>query len=117
MTCMIEVNGMRLHGHHGVMEQERTVGNEFEVTAHLSVEVPPSGTDDIALTVSYADIAEIIKEVMAEPCNLLETVAGRIRTRLTERWPGATGGMVRVAKLTPPIPGTQMADAAVRLEW
>ena len=64
----------------------------------------------------YAEIAEIIKEVMAVPSCLLEHVTHRLRTKLLERFPMVTGGEIKVAKLTPPITA-QMESATVTLSW
>ena len=40
MTTTIEVNALRVYAHHGVMPQERAVGNEFEVTVHVKYPEP-----------------------------------------------------------------------------
>lgn len=95
--------------------QERVVGNEFEVT--VSVEIPPVYTDDLSATVSYADIAAIVGEEMAEPSDLIEHVAVRIRAAIMERLPAVIGGGVTVVKHKPPIPGVQLASASVTLRW
>ena len=38
MTTRISLNRLRFHAFHGVMEQERRVGNDFEVS--LTVDYP-----------------------------------------------------------------------------
>lgn len=115
MELTIEINRMSLYARHGVMAQERAVGNTFEVTAHLRY--PLAESDDIALTLNYAEAAEVIKKVMAEPAELLETVVKRLKEALLTRFPSITGGMVKVAKLAPPIPGFEAESVAVKLVW
>ena len=117
MTGTVEINGLRLTAHHGVLPQERTVGNLFEVTVHLRY--PMEGAmrhDDLSETLNYAEAVGIIRSEMETPSQLLENVVWRIREALLARFPRIGGGMIRLAKLTPPIPA-EMADVAVRVEW
>lgn len=111
----ITVDALRFYARHGVGAQERAVGNDFEVS--VEIEIPPVYTDELTDTVSYADIVDIVKTEMAQPSKLIEHVAARIRDALLRRFPTIRSGRVRVAKLTPPIPGAQMASAAVTLAW
>lgn len=118
MTMTVEIRSMRIHAFHGLMPQERKVGNMFEVSASLSYRVPDdaTGCDDIHTTVCYATMAGIIKTEMAKPRDLLETVAISIRRALTGQWPHTVAGSVTIVKLTPPI-AAQMQGAAVTLSW
>lgn len=98
----------RLHffARHGVMEQERTVGNEFEVSATLAYDASRAiDSDDVADAVSYADAVTIISREMSQPSALLEHVAGRIARALLDGLPALSGGTVTVTKQHPPIPG------------
>ena len=119
-TWTIEIDRMKVRANHGVFPQERIVGNDFEVS--LAIDVPAEEMDraamqdNSALTVSYADLAEIISGIMADPADLLETVALRIRNAINERFPQVMGGRIKVAKITPPVP-VVMARAAVELKW
>lgn len=113
----IEINGLRLYARHGVGEQERVVGNEFEVTLHLQCRVDRATvSDNVDDTVNYADVVETVRREMEIPSRLLEHVAARIRDAVSGRYPLVAGGMVRVAKLTPPIP-CQLSSVAVILYW
>lgn len=118
MKGTIEVNNLKVMAYHGVMEQERVVGNRFEVIVHIDCDFDDAARlDDVGLTVNYAEIVDIINDEMAKTSLLIETVARRIANRIAERWGNlVTGGMVRVAKLTPPIPG-QMDSVAVVYRW
>lgn len=113
----IEVNGLQLFAHHGVLPQERTVGNTFEVSVHLGYPVEAATeSDSIETTLNYAEVVELVKEVMATPSQLLERAAYRIYEAIIMRWPLVTDGTVTVKKLTPPIPA-QLRDVAITLEW
>ncbi|MDE7411926.1 MAG: dihydroneopterin aldolase [Paramuribaculum sp.] len=114
----VEVNAMRMRAYHGVMEQERTVGNTFEVTVHLMLPAEVDfAVDDLALTVNYAQVCDVIREVMAVPSALLEHVCHRMRRKLLEAFPQVSGGMIRLAKLAPPISGLQVDSVAVTLTF
>jgi len=128
---------MRFYAHHGVMAQERAVGNWFEVSVLLTYNLAdapvPAETDTLESTINYARVAEIVAREMAIPSQLLETVALRIRRALladaaagscadgapasvASGWPVIIAGSIRVAKLTPPL-GLPMAAAAATLRW
>lgn len=67
MTTKIEVNGLRMQGYHGVFAQETRVGNLFSYDVEVIVPwLDAAGSDDISLTVSYADIVDVVREVNAE---------------------------------------------------
>lgn len=105
MTANIEIDGLRLLAYHGVMPQERKVGNIFEVS--LSLEYPSAlqacDNDRLEDTLNYAEVVEIVKHVMAEPSDLIEHVAGRIHSALISKYPDIKSGTITVSKLAPPI--------------
>ncbi len=116
-TGVIEINKMRVHAKHGVSEQERISGNVFEVTVHLRYAIENAMMiDNITTTLDYAEVVEIIKNVMAHPSNLLEHVIGRLKGALMQRFPIIQGGTIRIAKLTPPI-SCEVASVAVSYRW
>lgn len=118
ISTRIQVEGLRLKGFHGVMEQEMRVGNVFSYD--VDVEVPwlnAADADDIQLTISYADIVATIKAVNAIPSRLLEHLAHRLYRTLIATYPTIVAGTVKVAKITPPIAGAQLEKAAVEISW
>lgn len=105
MKGSIYIDSMRLHAFHGVLEQERTVGNDYVVS--ISVEYPlqeSCETDNLNDTVNYATVAETIAEEMRTPSKLVEHVAGRIVRRLKKLFPGITMVKLNVKKVAPPMP-------------
>ncbi len=104
-TLSIQLSGCRFHSHHGVFPQERTVGNEFIVDATVVIPAERVNDDNIATSISYADLYEIIKKEMDEPRLLLETVAGRIVDRVLSKYPEIINGSVTICKPAPPISG------------
>lgn len=113
----IEINRLKIYAYHGVGEQERVVGNEFEVSVSLAYpSLNAAENDNIHMAINYADVIEIITEQMARPSALLENVAWRIRQAVTARYPEVTAGRVKVAKPTPPLP-CSLDEAAAVIEW
>lgn len=107
---------MRIHAYHGVMPQERQVGNDFVVA--LTVDYPfesAMSSDALEDTLSYADVSAVVGREMSVPSQLLEHVAGRIIGSLKQEFPKITGGKIRITKVKPPIAGDVVA--AVEVEW
>lgn len=102
----IKLEQVRLHGYHGVFEQERTVGAEFEIDIEAEISCKSCCSSDlIANTISYADIYETAKAEFDKPSDLLEHLVKRMSDAMLERWPSICSLTVKVTKLSPPIPG------------
>lgn len=112
----IELRDIHLYAHHGVMSQERSVGAWFVIDITLNMNDCRCADDDnIADTVSYADVYEIIRKEMAEPSNLLEHVCKRICDRIYSEFGQVDGISITLCKETPPMGGDRL-KAAVTLK-
>lgn len=113
----IELKQMKFYAYHGVMEQERKVGNNFLVDIGLETGAEQSViSDDLSDTISYADVFQIVQAEMQIPSKLLEHVCGRIISAIHERWETQVRSVdVRLAKLNPPF-GGDVKEAAVRIK-
>ena len=61
-TNKILVNGLRFWAHHGCMEEEAIVGQEYRVDVALWVNLAPSAeTDELSKTVDYEDVYRIVR--------------------------------------------------------
>ncbi len=115
MNSTVFINRLRLYARHGVMEQERRVGAEFEVSLRVQYNISRAmETDDVADTLSYADLSDLVHREMAVPSRLLEHVAGRIAHAVIQAWPEAEAVDVTLTKLNPPM-GADCAGAGVEL--
>lgn len=122
-SLTVGLEDVRFHGYHGVMAQERAVGNEFAVDLRVTVTLPPAAEglkaamrDDIEATVSYAGLYECVERQMRRPSALIEHVAARIVDDVASRWTAVGTVEVRIRKVAPPIPGCD-GSAAVTLRW
>lgn len=103
---VIRINGLKLRGRHGVFDQERRVGNEFEINIMMDVPMADAAAlgDDLELTVNYAEVVNIAKEEMRVPSSLIEAVAYRIANSIKARYGEKVAHcQVAVAKLAPPL--------------
>lgn len=117
MESFIELEKVRFFAYHGVMPQERIVGNHFEVNLLVKVDFQAAiEQDDLTNTISYADMYDVVKKEMMIPSDLIEHVAGRIMRALRKTWPAIAGIRLKVSKLNPPIPG-DVDRASVILNW
>jgi dihydroneopterin aldolase len=100
----IVIAGLRELGIHGVLPEEQTRPQPFEVDVELTVDLTTAGeTDALDDTVDYAAVAEAVSRVVkSERYQLLERLATRIAEvcRVDER---VTGVVVTVRKLHPPV--------------
>ena len=112
----IFLNDIKLHARHGVLPQEQSVGADFLVSVEAETEDNGAiDTDELTDTVSYADMADVVKQEMAIPSRLLEHAAGRIARRMLKQFPTLTCISVRLTKLAPPITGLECVGAGVEL--
>jgi len=101
----IFLTGMKFHAYHGVYPKERLEGGSFEVDLELELKTDLSKINDrIENTLDYAEIYQLVRNVMDLPVNLLEEVAFRIGRELN--------GIakidyyrIRVSKLQAPMDG------------
>ncbi|MEU2200922.1 2-amino-4-hydroxy-6-hydroxymethyldihydropteridine diphosphokinase [Isoptericola sp. NPDC019482] len=101
----IRLAGVTATGHHGVLAHERADGQVFsaDVVLHLDTRAAAS-SDDLGRTVSYADVAQDVHDVLAgSPADLVETVAERIAAVVLSH-AAVQAVDVRVHKPQAPIP-------------
>ena len=116
-TSNIFLNGLRIYAYHGVLEQESRVGQWFSVDISVGYDFSRAMlTDDVADTLSYADLLEIVRHEMAVPSQLLEHVASRIVQNVLKAFPQVNAIDLRLTKLNPPM-GASLDGAGVSLHW
>ena len=117
MNNYIFLSDVRFHAFHGVMPQERTVGADFAVSVRIGYDFSQAAhTDEVADTLSYADVFDILKEEMAVPSRLLEHVAGRMVNAIRQKFVKVESIDLTLTKLNPPM-GADCAGAGVEMHW
>lgn len=101
----VYIDNLRLHAYHGVLGQERVVGNDYVVRVRVGYPWMAAGdSDSLADTLSYADLAALVRREMSEPSKLLEHVARRIAKAVRREFPKATSLSLDIKKTAPPMP-------------
>lgn len=112
----IELRGIALHGHHGVLEWERREGQRFLVDVELDLlDETAAASDSIEDAVDYRGVVARVREISdARAYHLLEALAAALADALLTEL-GVEAVRVRVRKpdvvLDPPV-----EYAAVRVE-
>ena len=97
-TITIALEDMIFYAFHGVYAEEQTLGREFRVSVYLECHVIIDGDDRLSNTYNYEWIYEIVKEEMAIPRKLLETVAFHIAQKLRQKSNLLSSGEIRIYK-------------------
>lgn len=114
-STKIFLRQLRFHAFHGVLDQERRVGNDYVINVVAECDFAHAmQTDELEDTVSYADIYRVVKEDMAIPSKLLEHVAGRIGERLFNEFPSLQSLDISIMKVNPPF-GADCEGAGVEV--
>lgn len=99
----IHLHNIILRGYHGIYEEEKILGNDFELNItvrHSPVRLP---VRHLADTIDYISVYELVKEHMAIATPLLETLATGIAQEILAQFSLAEGVFISIRKLYPPV--------------
>lgn len=114
----LRLNGLKFRGLHGVFEEERISGNDFEIDIIIQASLQEAAiSDDLEKTIDYQRVFGAVKSVMEGPSKqLIEHLAFLIGERIVELTSANTKFSVTVKKLSPPLPGI-IQSSEVTLSW
>lgn len=103
----IIMQNMGFYGFHGVLEEEKTLGQKFFVDLEMNLDLSEAGrTDQVENTVSYADVYDDVKYfVESARYNLIEALAENICNMILAKYSQVMEVMVRVKKPEAPVRG------------
>jgi dihydroneopterin aldolase len=102
----IKLKNIRTFSYHGCLVEEGKIGSDYSVDLEVKTDLRKSCiTDDLADTVDYVLLNQIIVEEMAIRSDLLEHVAYRIIIRIFAEAPSVSRIKIGVSKINPPIGG------------
>ena len=103
-SSYICLDNLRFHAYHGVMPQERMVGNDYNVSLRIRYDISQAMvSDNVEDTLNYAEVFQLVSQEMAVPSSLIERVAGRIGDRLFRRFPTIEEIELKIMKINPPM--------------
>lgn len=103
---LIRVTRIAVFGRHGLLPEEAVLGQRFYISLEAHLDLREAGrTDDVAGTVSYADLTQIACAIATERrFNLIEALAEAIAAEILERFAPVEAIIVRVDKPSAPVP-------------
>jgi len=114
-SSYITLREVHFHAFHGVMPQERQVGGDFLVTLRVGYPLAAAmASDDVADTLDYAALYQLVAREMQQPSNLLEHVAGRIAKAIGKAFPQVSSIDLTLTKQNPPM-GADCEGASVEV--
>jgi dihydroneopterin aldolase len=103
---IIKVENIRVFAHHGCLKEETAIGSDYKVDIVVKADLSTSAkSDELKDTVDYVFLNKVVREEMAKPAKLLETVAKRILDRFFNEDDSISKATVSVSKINPPIGG------------
>lgn len=106
MTHAINIEGIKLYGYHGCLDEEAKIGGHYIVDVFMLTDFSEAiKTDNLEFTIDYCTIYEISKAEMAIRSKLIEYVCERIFKKIKSQFPLIKNLHVKVTKITPPMNG------------
>ena len=105
MGDRIELRGLRVTAVCGVLPEEQTRPQPFELDVDIEADLGPAGrSDDLGDTVDYGAVCEMVASLAASGrFALMEAFAHRVADEVLTTQPLADSVMVSVQKLRPPV--------------
>jgi dihydroneopterin aldolase len=99
------IEGLEVYGHHGVPTEERVVGQRLLFDVRLTMEeCRGAHTDEVADTVDYTEIMDLITEVATvDSYSLLERLAQVSAEAILRKYPMLDEVWLQVSKPHPPV--------------
>ncbi|WP_336489065.1 dihydroneopterin aldolase [Methylobacterium nigriterrae] len=106
MSDRILVQRIAVFAHHGLLPEEARLGQRFYISLDCGLDLAEAGrSDDVARTVSYADLTEIVVEIATQRrFALIEALAEAIAGACLDRFALLRTITVRVDKPSAPVP-------------
>ena len=101
----ITIEKLHIYAYHGVNASEKESGQDFFVSAYLTVDLyKPGHTDALEDTVNYSDVAKLINRVFtADKYDLIERAAYAVAEAVLDEYESVRAIEVRVDKPDAPI--------------
>ena len=110
----IHLYNVKFYSFHGIHEEEKILGNDYEVNAEVRFHEEQSQISSLSQTINYETLFEIIKARMAVPTGLLETVVMDIGNTIHEKYDYVRSISISLKKVNPPIASMQ---GSVGVSW
>jgi dihydroneopterin aldolase len=102
----ISLEGMEFFSYHGHFKEEQIIGTRFAVDLFMETNTQEAEeTDNLAKTVNYQAVYNLVAKEMAVKSHLLENVARRVLDTIAREFPQITASRIKISKMNPPVGG------------
>lgn len=117
MTDRIILKRIALYGNHGLLAEEKRLGQRFYISLDCRIDLRKAGeTDDLHQTVSYDKLAEIVSTISSNTrFKLIEAFAEAIAREILATFPLIESLKVRIDKPSAPVPAI-LDEIAIEIE-
>lgn len=106
MKNTINIEGIKLYGFHGCLEEEAKIGANYIVDVYMTTDFSKAAiSDDLTETIDYCAIYEIAKKQMAVRSKLIEQVCKRVFDNIVADFKTISVLRVKITKCLPPMNG------------
>ncbi|GAB3021131.1 dihydroneopterin aldolase [Niabella terrae] len=116
MLVTLHLQKLRFFAYHGVYEQEKRLGNDFELNISISFRTDKELIEDLQDTINYAAVYELAKSEMLHPRELLETFLSQLAQKIKNQFPQIARQKLVLYKLSMPMVNYQ-GQTGVELEF
>lgn len=99
----ISLRNLIFHAFHGLYEEEKQLGNQFEVNLDIYFPEPDTAITHLDQTVNYVTLYNLVQERMQVPEPLLETLAMDIASSAKREFPQIFEINVSISKINMPL--------------
>ena len=110
----VALNNLQFFAFHGVLEEERKIGNNYLVDVSLEFHENAEVITHINDTINYEYIYQLIRKRMNVPTPLLETIVMETGNQIHNEFPDLKSIFISIKKMHPPIEGIQ---GAAEVSW
>ena len=102
----VALEGIEFFAYHGYYEEERKIGNKYEVNIEVSSDLSVAAqTDILSGTINYEMLYKIIQDEMMIPSKMLEHVGRRIIDKIIAEFDQIHSVTIEISKFNPPVKG------------
>lgn len=99
----IHLHNIIFFAHHGIYEEEKILGNQFEVNITIKHSPQHLPVKHLSDTVDYIAVYALVKKRMAIATPLLETLATGIAQEILAQFSLAEAVYISIRKMYPPV--------------
>ncbi len=116
MNDIIEIKDLIVFANHGVLPEEKKMGQKFSISMRLHIDTAEAArTDDINKAVNYSEVCAFVTEFTKQnSCKLIETAADNIAHALLMCYPSVSEVRITLKKPWAPI-GLPLDSVAVEV--